>query len=499
MKRYAVNPTLTWRPDTQSSLTVGVDHLRDERTADRGLPSFNGRPFDADPSTFFGNAAQSDAHADVDGAYAIFDRDFGSFQLKNSLRITRYDKFYQNVYPSTTTPVSGTGWVTLNAYSNSNKRTNVFNQTDFTGKLKTGGVEHTWLAGVELGHQDSTNLRNTGYFGVGSGTSSITVPSSNPIAVASVFRSNGADANNNVRSDIAGAYVQDQIALSAHWKLLAGVRYDYFKTSLVDRRTTLSAATTPTTPTNLARTDKAFSPRLGLIWAPTTVATYYASYSDSFLPSAETLGLTVLDKSTGLSTADFAPENAKNYEVGGRWDLLPHLSLSAALFRLDRNHVRNADGNGGFVQSGQQRTQGVELGLQGEVMPDWLVYAGYAYLDAEITKATAAAKTLGKVPHLVPRNTLSVWNRITLPAGFGAGLGIIYQGSSYPNADNAVLLPSFTRADAAVYYTFEGGKTRLALNVENLFDKKYFPTADANNNISVGAPLNARITLNMAF
>lgn len=499
MKRYAVNPTLTWRPDTQSSLTVGFEHLRDERTADRGVPSFNGRPFDADPSTFFGNAEQSNAHASVDGAYAIFDRDFGGFQLKNSLRITRYDKFYQNVYPSTTTPVSAAGLATLNAYSNSNKRTNVFNQTDFTGKLKTGEFEHTWLAGVELGHQDSTNLRKAGFFGAGLGTSSITVPTSNPIAVASVFRSNGTDANNNVKSDVVGAYVQDQIALSPQWKLLAGLRYDYFKTKLDDRRTTLSATTTPTTPTDLARTDKAFSPRLGLIWAPTAASTYYASYSYSFLPSAETLGLTVLDRSTGLSTADFGPENAKNYEVGGRWDLLPRLSLSAAIFRLDRNNVRNADGNGGFVQSGQQRTQGVELGLQGQVMPDWRVYAGYAYLDSEITKATAAAGTLGNVPQLVPRNTLSVWNRIDLPAGFGAGLGIIYQGSSYPNANNQVQLPSFARADAAIYYAFEGGKTRLALNVENLFDKKYFPTADANNNISVGAPRNARLTLNTTF
>ena len=499
MKRYAVNPTLTWRPDAQSALTVGFEHLRDNRTADRGFPSFNGRPFDADPSTFFGNADQSNAHSYVDGAYAIFDRDFGSFQLKNSLRVTHYDKYYQNVFPATTTPVSAAGLVTLNAYNNLNKRTNTFNQTDLTGKWTTGAIEHNWLAGVELGHQDSTNKRNTGFFGAGSGTASITVPSSNPLATASVFRANGTDADNNVKADIAAVYVQDQIAFSPQWKLLAGLRYDYFKTSFDDRRTTLSATTTPTTATDLARTDKEFSPRLGLIWAPTPTSTYYASYSYSFLPSAETLGLAVLDRNTGLSTADFEPENAKNYEIGGRWDLGSRLSLSAAIFRLDRNNVRNADGNGGFVQSGQQRTQGVELGLQGEVMHNWQVYAGYAYLDAKITKATAAAGTLGHVPQLVPKNTLSVWNRVTLPAGFGAGLGIIYQGSSYPNADNAVLLPSFTRADAAVYYAFEGGKTRLALNVENLFDKKYFPTADANNNISVGATRNARLTLNTTF
>ena len=151
------------------------------------------------------------------------------------------------------------------------------------------------------------------------------------------------------------------------------------------------------------------------------------------------------------------------------------------------------------MQSGQQRTQGVELGLQGEVVPNWQVYAGYAYLDAKITKATAAAGTLGHVPQLVPRNTVSAWNRVDFAGGLGVGLGIIYQGSSYPNANNAVLLPSFTRADGAIYYTFEGGKTRVALNAENLFDQKYFPTADANNNISVGAGRNARVTVSTTF
>ena len=57
----------------------------------------------------------------------------------------------------------------------------------------------------------------------------------------------------------------------------------------------------------------------------------------------------------------------------------------------------------------------------------------------------------------------------------------------------------FTRTDGALYYAFADGKTRLALNVENLFDKEYFPTANGDNNISPGAPRNARLTLTTAF
>jgi catecholate siderophore receptor len=325
------------------------------------------------------------------------------------------------------------------------------------------------------------------------------VPIDQPRATATLFRSNGTDANNRVTANIAAVYLQDQVALSPQWKLIGGLRYDHFQANLDDRRTTLTANTTPTSPTDLARTDRAFSPRLGVVWSPASNASYYASYSTSFLPSAETLSLTVLNRSTGISTADFEPENARNYELGAHWDLAPRLTLSGAIFRLDRNHVRNADGNGGFIQSGQQRTQGFEMGLQGEVTRDWKVYAGYAHLDAQITRATAAAATLGHVPALVPKDTLSVWNRVALSAAWGAGLGVVHQGASFPNVDNTVKLPGFTRADGALFYALDGGHAHMALNVENLLDRKYFPTSDANNNISVGSPRTARLTVRTPF
>ena len=483
LERYAINPTVTFLPGARTTITLGFDHLRDKRTADRGFPSQDGRPFHADPGTFFGNADQSNARSQVDSAYAIVDHEFASgAQLRNNLRVTHYDKYYQNVFPTTTTPVNAAGQVSLSAYNNSNDRTNVFNQTDLTTKFSAGGLEHTLLAGLELGHQDSTNLRNTGFFGA---STTIRVPAGSPVAAATSFRQNGTDANNNVKADVAAVYVQDQIALSKQWKLLAGVRYDYFRAKLDDRRTTVPAV-------DLARTDRVFSPRVGLIWSPTSTQTYYASYSSSFLPSAETLSLAV-------NTANLDPEKARNFEIGARWDLQPNLTLSAAVFRLNRDNVRNADGNGGIVLSGHQKIDGVEVGLQGEVMHQWQVYAGLAHLNARITKATEAAGNLGHRPQLVPENTLSVWNKVALGGGWSAGLGVVYQGPSFPNADNAVTLPSFTRADGALYYAFADGKTRLALNVENLFDKRYFPTADANNNISPGAPRNARVTLSTSF
>jgi len=135
------------------------------------------------------------------------------------------------------------------------------------------------------------------------------------------------------------------------------------------------------------------------------------------------------------------------------------------------------------------------------------MFGGYSYLDARVNKpfnsgtAATVSTTIpaGNKVGLVPQNLFSLWNKFDFQAGWAAGLGLIYQGSSYTSFNNMVKLPDFTRADGALFYTFADGRTQLALNVENLFDRKYYPTADGDNNISPGAPRKARVTLTMSF
>ena len=499
LNRYAINPTVTYVLDARNVLTLGYEHLLDRRTPDRGNPSINGLPFLLQRGTFFGNASQSHAESKVDGLYAIFNHDFDNgSQLRNTLRVTHYDKFYQNVYPGSAVGTDGS--LTISGYNNYNRRTNTFNQTDVTTRFAAGGMEHSLLTGVELGHQDSYNRRNDAVFGSASFLNQAGVSASNPLAFASRFapNSNGGNAQNQVKSNVFAAYAQDQITLAKDWKLLAGLRYDRFSVNFDDQRTVVGG--TPLA--SLARTDSAFSPRLGLIWSPTSAQSYYASYSYSFLPSGETLGLAV-------TTASLAPEKAKNFEVGGRWDVLPGLQLSGALFRTDKTDVRVADPDhaGFFLKTGKQRATGFELGLQGEVTRGWQVYAAYTDLNARIlqpintgTAATAVSIIpAGRLLPLTPQHVVSIWNKADLGGGFSAGLGVIRQSESFATVSNAVRLPAFTRLDAAIYYAFAGGKTRLALNVENLADKTYFPTADADNNLTVGAPRTTRLTLTTRF
>lgn len=494
LRRSAINPTVSMVPDGRSLLTIGYEHLDDRRTPDRGNPSSGGRPYLASRSQFFGDPTQSEARSRVDGLYAIYSRELGGIRLRNTSRVTHYDKAYQNVYPGSAVTPAGT--LTISAYSNANRRTNVFNQTDLTSTFQLVGHEHRLLAGLEFGHQDSSIVRRDGVFGAATFLNLAGVPALHPRASVSRFDFNPGGSNpvNNVRATTLAVYLQDQIRLSDAWKLLVGVRYDRFSTVFRDQRTVTGA--TPLA--NLSRVDTAFSPRLGVIFTPSEGQGYYASYSYSFLPSGETLGLAV-------TTVNLAPEQSRNYEIGGRWDVLPAMTLSAAAFRTDKTDVRVADpvNLGTFLKSGRQRVTGAELALTGQVTRRWQVYGGYSGLDARIlsalntgTTATVASTIpAGRKLPLVPGHALSLWNKIELRSGLATALGVVHQSRSFATISNAVELPAFTRFDLALYYSFAAGRLRLALNVENLAGDTYFPTADGDNNITVGAPRTARLTL----
>jgi catecholate siderophore receptor len=193
------------------------------------------------------------------------------------------------------------------------------------------------------------------------------------------------------------------------------------------------------------------------------------------------------------------PEQFTNYEVGAKWDLFSGLSLATAVYRLDRTNTRSTDPNDPtrIVQTGSQRTNGYEFGVDGRVTRSWRMAGGYAYQDALVTSATTAAKTGAEVAQ-VPHHTFSLWNNYQLHPRLSAGIGMIYRSAMFAAIDNTVVLPGYTRLDAATFVPVTR-RARLQVNVENLLDKKYFANADNNTNISPGYPRTIRIALMTAF
>ncbi|SFU82085.1 catecholate siderophore receptor [Methylobacterium sp. 174MFSha1.1] len=489
IRRYGINPTgtLVLGPDT--TLKLSYEYFHDDRVTDRGIPSQFGRPYRYrdNTRTFFGNPDLSYARVDANIATATLDHRFESgVQMHSQLRFADYDKFYQNVFPGSAVNAAGTS-MSLSAYNNATPRTNYFSQNDFTYKFATGPLGHTLLGGFELGYQTGLAFRQDGFFSTTGPTALVVNPLSPVSRVPVNFRYNG---GNNSRYDLglAAAYVQDQIEISPHLQLIAGLRYDHFDFAATDRGTQITTA----------RVDDLVSPRAGFVVKPWETLSFYGSYSVSYLPSA---GDQFSSLTPGLSIA--VPERFENREVGAKWDVSPVLQLTAALYDLDRYNQRFADPNrpGYFLTTGQTNTKGAEIGANGFVTERWQIAGGYAFTDARIVSNFSSGSTAiraGNTVALVPFNAITLWNKFAITPDFAVGIGVINQTHTFASSDNTVRLPSVTRFDLGLFYQVTEG-VRAQVNIENLFDRRYIATADANNNITPGASRTVRVQVIARF
>ena len=488
LERYGVNPTAGILIGNATRIDLAYEFFHDRRTADRGLPSFAGRPLEGADRTFFGDPDQSFADVDVNIASLAIEHGLApGLNVRNRTQFGDYDKVYQNIYPSSAVT---NGEVKLSAYKDFTRRENLFSQTDLVWENRLGGIDQTILLGFELGRQETRNQRLNGFFQP-QDSGSILVPAASPTIAANViFRpvnTNAArtpSAFNESEASIAAVYIQDQIRPSDFIEIVAGVRFDRFE---IDVENLHSGQT-------FSRTDELVSPRFGLILKPTDNLSLYGSYTRSYLPSAG-------DQFTSLNlTAEaLKPERFDNYEVGAKWEPIEGLLATIAVYQLDRTNTRAADplNPGLIVLTGEQRSRGVEVGLERNISDRWQVSAGYAYQEAEITRNTSAAPAGRDVP-LVPRHQFSLWNRYDFTDQIGLGLGVIAASKSFASLSNAVTLPGYARVDAAAYYRLARG-VEAQVNVENLLGEDYFLTAHNDNNIAPGAPRTVRGTVRFRF
>jgi catecholate siderophore receptor len=509
LKRHGINPTAAIHASENTLITLGYEFFRDERTADRGIPSyanaFNGTryPVATARDTFFGDPDASHSDAEVNAFSALIEHDFGDGTvLRNRTRVAGYDKTYQNVFPGNVDAAATT--VALSAYHQDTDRKNVFNQTDLIFSATIGAVEHKFMTGVEFGRQETDNLRRSGLFVLGagspcrnlSGPTGCTVPLAAPTVSPVVVYANNSvggsgDARNTGVAKVAAVYAQDQIEFSPKWSAIVGLRYDQFDVDFTDLRT----GVTPDR-RQLSSSDKLWSPRVGVVFKPVEQLSLYASYGVTYLPrSGEQLG------SLAFNSQSIDSEEFRNTEIGAKWEIRPRLTAEAAAFRLDRSNAAIADPTDStrliLLAGDSQRVDGVELSLAGNLTEKWQVIGSYAWLDAR-TVRTVGTTPAGKVLAQTPETSLGVWNRYDFSNRWGVALGAAYRSESYATISNAVTLKSYTRYDGAVYYRFDD-RFSAQLNVENLFDKVYYPSAHTDNNITTGAPRSAYVTLNFKF
>ena len=488
--RYGINPTLAFEATPKTQLQLSYEFVHDDRVVDRGVPSLDGEPLRGFDNTFFGDPDANVTEFTGHIARARLDHELSSaLSFDVSVQYADYDKLYQNLFPVGFDDVGGT--VTLDGYRDETDRENFIVQSNLVGEFAVGPTGHTVLVGLEYGDQQTANARRDVLF-ADSADDQITFAFSDPLAIpAFSFPAFTRDRDSDV--EFFSLYLQDQIDIGPYVKIVGGVRYDRFEIDVVDQIEIANGAADGNDGF-LGRVDEEVSPRVGLIVKPVENASIYASYSKSFLPRSGDQFLTL-----SLSSEALEPEEFENYEIGFKWNVAPSLTLNAALFQLDRESGTTVDPDdpGNTILIGS-RTRGAEIQLVGELLPRWRVNAGYSYLDADERGRVVAGALDNRTLAQVPEHMFSLWNRYDATDRLAFGLGLTHQSSQFASISNAVALPSFTRVDAAAYYALNEN-IELQVNVENIFDADYFPSAHNDNNITTGEPVNARLTVRGRF
>ncbi len=499
MERWGINPTATFQVNDSTKVKLSYEYYHDNRTADRGNPSisptatrFNPTaPFapGGDLTKFFGSPNYNQALANVNTVMAVVDHDFGNgLTVKNGTEYAAYKKFYQNVYPGSAVNVAGTSF-NYAAYNHETDRENLFNQTDFVYKGTTGPLAHTFAFGTEFGRQTGIDYRSTGVFPNGN-----IALAGNPFEptyygtvnfihhyTATNVDGSGVDSNSLYHLNVQSGYVRDTVEITRWVQLIGGVRVDRFDMSATDLNTN----------TQRGRVDTKLSPQAAAIFKPIDNLSLYGAYSVSYLPASGDQFSTLTD-----GTVILQPQKFVNKEVGVKWNIYPRLLATAAIYQLDRTNQPITDpvrGSPFVLPNGATRVKGFEAGLNGYVTKDWQSSVGYAYTDARIVNDLSATVVAGNVVQLAPKHQFSLWNKYQFTEMWAAALGVIYFSESFTSSDDTVKMPGFTRVDAAVFMKINE-MWKAQINVENVFNKGYWASADGNNNISPGLPRTFRLS-----
>jgi catecholate siderophore receptor len=480
IKRNAIAPSFLFGAGQDTTILLQADYLTDRRVMDLGIPALNGRPVDVPRSTYYGaaNAREADfVESEVfSQRVAITHRFSDALSLRNGFNHYNYQLDRQSTNPTAVNAVART--VTLGHSWFDRNEDGWSNQIELTQKLALVGTNHTILYGFEIAQQQKFALR--------SAARTVAVTSIFDPVLPMVDNSSFTTIIDNSKTTLKtrGLYVQDLIDFGHGFKAMLGLRHDWFiqKTDL-----RLPGQT------DLARTDRKWSPRAGLLFQPDDAQSYYVSWSRSFQPSGETFAL-------AASNADIAPEQTTNKEIGAKYTLLGgKLSLQAAAFILRRTGIKGTNIATQRVEPiGTQRTRGFEISAALDLPENIRAVAGYAYLDTRTTES-ATATFIGKRATLTPLNSANLFVTKTIARRFGLGGGVNYVDDRWADPQNTTVLPSYVTFDAVAWAQF--GPVRLQVNAYNLADKHYIVSGHGTSPILniPGAPRSVMGTVSVTF
>lgn len=297
-----------------------------------------------------------------------------------------------------------------------------------------------------------------------------------------------ADSDQTLKQESYSAYAQDALYLTDKWIAVAGMRYQYY-TQYAGKGRPFNV--------NTDSRDEQWTPKLGLVYKLTPSVSLFANYSQTFMPQS----------SIASYIGDLPPETSNAYEVGAKFDLFDGVTANIALFDIHKRNVLYNESVGGETiakTAGRVRSQGVEVDLAGSLTENTNIIASYGYTDAKVLEDPDYA---GKPLPNVPRHTGSLFLTYDIHNAFAGNtltLGGGGHGVSRRSATNGAdyYLPGYFVADAFAAYKMKlQYPVTLQVNVKNLFDRTYYTSSIATNNLGnqIGDPREVQFTVKMEF
>ncbi|MEN3112520.1 TonB-dependent receptor [Uliginosibacterium paludis] len=473
-----------WGIGERDEFSASLFYLKNRNGINYGLPwltrgggnSGSNTLIDKDPKTYYGldsDQANSDV---VSSTFSHLHRFMDGGELKTAVRAA---KVARDQRASTVRFVTATTEDTINDNTALSRGTqikiqdldNQVVQSDYTNKFNWFGLRHDVTTGVDFNNETrrvfaavspATLTKSNTTVGDTDGTAAINED------LRSIRKSNEFDATS------AGAYFQDLAQIAEHWKLLGGLRFDYFNGNY---RTFSTADTSLGAQTSQrGRSDKLWSKRFGVLYQPTNMASFHFSYGTSFNTSGDTYQY-------DLQTANTDPEKSRNIELGSKLDLASgNATLRLALFHSTKYNERNTDTETvaqdptTYMLSAERYAKGFETDITGRITPNWESYFSYTWIPvAKIAKGARqsnATEPEGQRPGLIPKHQATWWNTYKIGQSWRVGLGLNGRTKMSPQLVTAYKVDGYVTADAMAEYEVTRDLT-FKFNITNLTNKLY--------------------------
>lgn len=479
-----IAPSLTWFGD-DATVNVSWSHRSYHTPFDRGtiFDLNTGHAVDVPRNERFDepfNVTNGDSDlAQVNAEYRLNSEwtarfDYGFSQDKysdNQARVMAYDAKTGNL----TRRVDATQGSTQRMHST---------RADLQGNVVIGGFYNEILGGIayenyDLLRTDMIRCKNVKGFNI-----------YNPVygTLDKCTSVSSSDSDQRIQQETYATYLQDALYLTDKWIAVAGVRYQYY-TQYAGKGRPFNV--------NTDSQDEKLTPKFGMVYKLTPSVSLFGNVAQSFMPQS----------SIASYIGDLPPEESTAYEVGAKFDLFNGVTSNITFFDIHKRNVLYTEtiGDETYAKTaGKVRSQGVEVDVAGSLTDNLNIIASYGYTNAKVIDDPDYA---GKPLPNVPRHTGSLFltydfnnvydsNTLTI----GGGGHALSRRSGTNGAD--YYLPGYAVADVFAAYKMKlQYPVTLQVNVKNLFDKTYYTSSIASNNLGnqIGDPREVQFTVKMAF